>query len=79
MNGTLYRMSDDLNGLGGTFDYGLITTVGEALCRLIEDADLPDDRFLQRRVIDHVAALKAVHQFVAHGGSTGMKIGLLGM
>jgi hypothetical protein len=72
----LYQISHDLKGLGGTFDYGLITTICEALCRLIDNADLPDDRFLQRRVIAHVAALKAVHQFdlKSDGGSQGERL-----
>src|SRR5262245_24653758 len=72
----LYRMSHDLKGLGGTFDYRLITTIGEALCSLINNADLPDDRFLQRRIIAHVAALKAIHQFdlKGDGGSEGERL-----
>jgi hypothetical protein len=72
----LYRMSHDLRGLGGTFDYALITAIGEALCGLIDNADLPDDRFLQRRIIAHVAALKAVHQFdlKGNGGKEGERL-----
>lgn len=63
----LYRMSHDLRSLGGTFGYGLITTIGDVLCGLIADTDLPDDRFLQRRIIAHVAALNAIHQFDLEG------------
>jgi len=72
----LYRMSHDLRGLGGTFDYGLITTIGEALCGLVDNPDLPDDRFLQRRIIAHVAALDAVHRFdlKGDGGSEGERL-----
>jgi hypothetical protein len=72
----LYRMSHDLRGLGGTFGYGLVTTIGEALCSLINNTDLPDDRFLQRRVLAHVAALKAVHQFdlTGDGGNEGERL-----
>jgi hypothetical protein len=69
-------MSHDLRGLGGTFDYGLITTIGEALCGLVDNPDLPDDRFLQRRIIAHVAALDAVHRFdlKGDGGSEGERL-----
>ena len=72
----LYRTSHDLRGLGGTFDYGLITAIGEALCSLIDNADLPDDRFLQRRIVAHVAALRAVHQFdlKGDGGDEGERL-----
>jgi predicted DNA-binding transcriptional regulator YafY len=72
----LYRMSHDLRGLGGTFGYGLITTIGEALCDLMDNPDLPDDRFLQRRVVAHVAALNAVHRFdlKGYGGSEGDRL-----
>jgi len=72
----LYRMSHDLRGLGATFGYRLITTIGDALCRLIDNTDLPDDRFLQRRISAHVAALKAVHQFdlKGDGGSEGERL-----
>ena|SRR5262245_48979510 len=63
----LYRLSHDLKGLGGTFDYALITRIGESLCGLIQNGDLPDDRFLQRHIVAHVAALKAVFQFDLKG------------
>lgn len=72
----LYRLSHDLKGLGGTFDYQLITTIGESLCALIADQDLPDDRLLQRYVMAHVAALQAVLRFdmSGDGGDEGERL-----
>jgi hypothetical protein len=69
-------MSHDLRGLGSTFNYDLITIIGEALCILIDDADLPGNRPLQRRLIAHVAALKAVQQFDLKddGGTEGVDL-----
>jgi hypothetical protein len=63
----LYRLAHDLRGLGGTFNYGLITTVGESLCSLINTHDLPNDRRLQRHITAHVAALNAIRQFDLKG------------
>lgn len=63
----LYRLSHDLKGLAGTFNYGLATTVGDALCGLIRNDALPDDHSLQRRILAHVAALKAILQFDLKG------------
>lgn len=63
----LYRLSHDLRGLGGTFDYSLITAVGESLCRLIDNRDLPNDRRLQRHVTAHAAALNAILRFDLKG------------
>ncbi|NJM91439.1 MAG: hypothetical protein HC861_01085 [Rhodospirillaceae bacterium] len=67
----LYRLSHDLKGLGGTFNYQLITIIGESLCALIADEDLPNDRFLQRYVTAHVAALQAILQFDMSGDGGG--------
>lgn len=72
----LYRLSHDLRGLGGTFNYGLITTICESLCGLIKNDDLPNDRFLQRHLAAHVAALRAILQFdlKGDGGNEGEKL-----
>jgi hypothetical protein len=72
----LYRLSHDLKGLGGTFGYQLITTIGDSLCALVADQDLPNDRFLQRYVAAHVAALQAVLRFdmSGDGGNQGERL-----
>jgi hypothetical protein len=65
--GRLYRLSHNLKGLGGTFNYGLVTTVGDSLCSLIKNDALPGDRSLQRRIVAHAAALRAILQFDLKG------------
>lgn len=72
----LYRLAHDLRGLGGTFNYGLVTTVGESLCGLINNDDLPNDRRLQRYITAHVAALNAILQFdlKGDGGNQGEEL-----
>jgi hypothetical protein len=62
-----YRLSHDLKGLGGTFNYALLTTVGASLCSLIKNDALPSDRSSQRRVMAHVAALGAIVRFDLKG------------
>jgi hypothetical protein len=63
----LYSLSHDLKGLGGSFGYDLVTIVGESLCRQIRDAGLSHDQARQRRVVAHVAALKAIFAFDLKG------------
>jgi|SRR5687767_13150884 len=63
----LYTLSHDLKGLGGSFNYDLVTTVGESLCGLIKSKTLSQDQALQRRVSAHIAALKAIIQFELKG------------
>lgn len=71
-----YRLSHDLKGLGGTFNYELVTAVGASLCSLIKNDSLPSERSLQRRIMAHVAALRAILQFdlKGDGGSEGEEL-----
>jgi hypothetical protein len=62
-----FRLSHDLKGLGGTFHYDLVTRVGDSLCGLIGNDAVPDNRSLQRRIVAHVAALRAILQFDLKG------------
>ena len=56
----LHGLARDLQSVGGSFDYGLLTTIGEAMCRTIEDEALPNEGTLQRRLAAYVAALDAI-------------------
>ena len=69
--GRLHRLAHDLRGLGGTFDYALITAIGSSLCSLIEHRDLPGDPRLQRHIAAHAAALQAILQFDLKGDGGG--------
>ncbi|MGH6891869.1 MAG: hypothetical protein ACREEP_06400 [Dongiaceae bacterium] len=53
-------LARDLQGVGGSFDYSLLTTVGEVMCRTIKDQALPTERTLQRRLAAYAAALDAI-------------------
>lgn len=74
--GRFHRLSHDLKGLGGTFNYELVTKVGASLCSLIKNDALPSDRSLQRRIMAHVAALRAILQFdlKGDGGNEGEEL-----
>jgi hypothetical protein len=58
--GQLHDLARDLQSVGGSFDYGLLTTIGEAMCRTIKDAALPSESGLQRKLAAYAAALDAI-------------------
>jgi hypothetical protein len=58
--GQLHDLARDLQSVGGSFDYGLLTTVGEAMCRTIKDEALPSESGLQRKLAAYAAALDAI-------------------
>lgn len=56
----LHDLARDLQSVGGSFDYGLLTTIGEAMCRTISDEALPSESGLQRKLAAYAAALDAI-------------------
>lgn len=56
----LHALARDLQGVGGSFDYSLLTTIGEVMCRTIKDQALPTEGALQRRLAAYAAALDAI-------------------
>lgn len=72
----LYELARDLQSVGGSFDYGLLTTIGEAMCRTIRDEDLPSERSLQRRLAAYAAALDAIIRIdlKGDGGNDGQEL-----
>ncbi|HET6158358.1 MAG TPA: hypothetical protein VFE34_08445 [Dongiaceae bacterium] len=58
--GKLHELARDLQSVGGSFDYGLLSTIGEVMCRTIEDEDLATEQVLQRRLAAYAAALDAI-------------------
>ena len=56
----LHDLARDLQSAGGTFDYRLLTTIGEAMCQTIADEQLPTEGTLQRRLSAYAAALDAI-------------------
>lgn len=55
----IFRISHDLRGVAGSFDYPLVTRVGSSLCSMIEKMDTFDP--LELAVIDlHVGAMQMI-------------------
>ena len=63
----LHELSRDLQGVGGSFDYGLLITIAEVMSRTIKDEALPSERKLQRRLTAYQMALNAIISFDLQG------------
>jgi len=74
--GKLRELARDLQSVGGSFDYGLLTTIGEVMCRTIEDEGLPTEHALQRRLAAYAAALDAIVRIdlKGDGGTDGREL-----
>ena len=72
----LHELARDLQSVGGSFDYGLLTTIGEVMCRTIEDEGLATERVLQRRLAAYAAALDAIIRIdlKGDGGNDGQEL-----
>lgn len=70
--GRLFRMAHDLKGQGSTFNYPLITRLGAALCRFIDETDdfaAPETTII-RKFVDAMRVI-ADHRIRQDGGNTG--------
>jgi len=63
----LHALSRDLQGVGGSFDYGLLITIAEVMCRTVKNEALPTERALQRRLTAYAMALNAIISFDLQG------------
>lgn len=63
----LHGLSRDFQGVGGSFDYGLLITIAEVMGRTIKSDDLPTERKLQRRLAAYQLALNAIISFDLQG------------
>jgi len=72
----LHELARDLQSVGGSFDYGLLTTIGEVMCRTIKDEGLATERVLQRRLAAYAAALDAIIRIdlKGDGGNDGQEL-----
>lgn len=71
----LYRLAHDMKGQGGTFDFAILTTVGESICRLTADRDLlSDGEFTVVRA--HVDAARTIirERLDGEGGAAGREL-----
>ncbi len=72
---TIFQISHDIKGQGGSFDYGLLTAVGDSLCRLAEKKDRASPAEIKAIEL-HVEALNLVlnERLKGDGGETGAKL-----
>ena len=72
----LHDLARDLQSVGGSFDYGLLSTIGEVMCRTIKDERLATDSILQRRLAAYAAALDAIIRIdlKGDGGNDGQEL-----
>ncbi|HEV8389321.1 MAG TPA: hypothetical protein VGQ35_05730 [Dongiaceae bacterium] len=74
--GKLHELARDLQSVGGSFDYGLLSTIGEVMCRTINDEKLPIEQVLQRKLAAYAAALDAIIRIdlKGDGGTDGREL-----
>lgn len=71
----LFRISHDIKGQGGSFDYSLMTAIGNGLCRFIEKHESVGPQ--EREVIAlHIDAMKLVigNRMKGEGGAAGERL-----
>ncbi len=71
----LYRHAHDMKGQGATFGYGLITQIGEALCRLTAGRDAGSEAEISL-LRAHLAAARRIlnERLENNGGAAGERI-----
>ena len=69
----LHVEAHNLKGLGGSFDYDLVTIVSGSLCRIARNEGLAQDAPQQRLLAAHVAALDVIiaRKLTGEGGRHG--------
>ena len=74
--GKLHDLARDLQSVGGSFDYGLLSTIGEVMCQTINDESLASDHLLQRKLAAYAAALDAIIRIDLRGdgGNDGQEL-----
>ena len=72
---TIFKISHDIKGQGGSFDYDLLTAIGDSLCRLIEDKDRAGPAEIEAIKL-HAEALNLVltNRLKGDGGDTGANL-----
>ncbi len=73
---SIFRMSHDMKGQGGSFGYNLMTAVGNELCRMIEKLPTPITPAHIEAIGVHVDSMKLVisQKIKGDGGKTGAAI-----
>lgn len=71
----IYDLTHNIKGMGGSFDFPLMTFAGGSLCSYIKG--LPDDKSLSSKVVDaHVKVFDVVlaHKIQGDGGEKGVAL-----
>lgn len=73
--GNIYRISHDLRGLAGTFDYPLIARLATSLCDFVDQSSVECPLYVDV-ISTHVGAMRAVLSAKAtgDGGATGERL-----
>ena len=73
---SIFRMSHDMKGQGGSFGYNLMTAVGNELCRMIEKLPTPITPAHIEAIGVHVDSMKLIisQKIKGDGGKTGAAI-----
>ncbi|OFX12602.1 MAG: hypothetical protein A2516_06490 [Alphaproteobacteria bacterium RIFOXYD12_FULL_60_8] len=71
----IFRISHDVKGQGGSFDYPLMTIIGNHLCRFLESVETPKESDLQVIKL-HIDSLRVVitQRMAGDGGAVGTKL-----
>ena len=69
---TIFQISHDIKGQGGSFDFGLLTAVGDSLCRFTEEREKANAAEIEAIKL-HVEALNLVlnERLKGDGGEMG--------
>ena len=72
---TIFQISHDIKGQGGSFDFGLLTAVGDSLCRFTEEREQANAAEIKAIEL-HVEALKLIlnERLKGDGGDTGIAL-----
>ena len=70
---TIFRLAHDMKGQGGSFGYGLVTSVGNELCRMIEKMPTPVSQAHIDAIGVHIASMKLIiaQRMKGDAGKTG--------
>ena len=73
---TVFQISHDIKGQGGSFDYNLMTIIGDMLCRYIEGLEGQASQQAIEVVELHINALQAVisQELRGNGGPVGEQL-----
>jgi len=71
----IFKVSHDIKGQGGSFGYDMMTSVGNQLCRLIEQSD-PSNPKLIESIGVHIESLNLIisQRITGNGGQVGEQI-----